>query len=90
MGKEELPEDWNIVTSYKKTFNSEEGERVLSDLKRQARFDSFSTLFDVNDEQIKSLHILRCIINYIEYMKDRELPQRPEEILDVFPINEHA
>lgn len=86
MDKDNVSGDYDKVLLYKQLFSTEEGERVLEDLKRACHYDSFE-LFNLTDAQLLRLNTVRSVINYIQYLRDREEPQQPEEMIELDLVN---
>lgn len=86
MEDKEAPGDWDLVTAYKRLWNSEEGEVVLRHLKQVCRYDDWIFDYDMSEERMRAMHYTSRIVNFIEYMRTREKKQAPEEKLDFLEI----
>jgi len=77
--KEDKPGDWEIVTAYKRLLNSEDGVKVLDHLKAICRFNDHAFNYDIGMERMSAMHYTTRIINYMEYMRDREPLKTPTD-----------
>jgi len=84
--EEDKPGDWDIVTTYKRVLNSEEGVKMLDHLKEVCRYSDPIFDYDISPHKMMAMHYMTRIINYMEAMRDRDTIQQPEEIIDPLGI----